>query len=307
MPMEFARMRQRLDWSDLRLVLAIGRGGSLSAAARALGLDHSTVHRRIGQVEDRLGVRLFERLRSGYVPTAAGEEAVAIAARVEEEVLALELKLAGEDLRPSGAVRVATSDAILAALLTPLVAELRRVHPGIVLEVGTTSLAVDLARREADVAVRVTNEPPEHLIGRRLGTIAGAAYGAPAYLDGLAEGLRAGGTDPAAYDWIGFDESLGHIGTARWMRAAVPAERIAYRADTVLGMADAARLGIGIAALPDALGDRVPGLRRLDPSPIPRAETGFWVLTHPGLRHVARVKAVFEFLALRLREELAEA
>lgn len=297
-------MRQRLEWGDLRLVLAIGRGGSLSAAARTLGLDHSTVHRRIGQIEARLGVRLFERLRSGYVPTAAGEEAAALAARVEEDVLALELRLAGEDLRPSGTVRVATSDAVLAALLTPLVAELRRVHPGIVLEIGTTSLAVDLTRREADIAVRVTDRPPDHLIGRRLGAIAGAAYGAPAYLDTLPERLRAGGTDPAEYDWIGFDESLGHIGTARWMRTAVPAERIVLRIDTVLGMADAARLGVGIAALPDALGDRVPGLRRLSPSPIPRTETAFWLLTHPGLRHVARVKAAFDFLARRIGEEL---
>jgi DNA-binding transcriptional LysR family regulator len=290
-------MHNRLGWDDLRLVLAIGRQGGLAGAARALRVDHSTVHRRIGQLERRLGARLFERHRTGYTPTPAGEEAIATARRVEEDVLRLESRLAGEDMRPSGVVRVSTSDTILLALLTPIFAVLRHAHPEIVLDVGTTSQSVNLTRREADIAVRVINNPPEHLVGRRVGEILMCVYGSRSV---LANESGADDPDAASYDWIGFDEGLEHIPPARWMAANVPVERIVYRSDTSLGMADAVRAGMGVAPLPHVVGDADNSLRRLEPSPMPEDVRTLWLLTHPDLARVARIRTVMEFLAREL-------
>lgn len=253
-------MHSRLSWDDLKLALAIGREGTLTGAARILKVDHSTVHRRIGQVERRLGARLFERHRTGYTPTPAGEEAIATARRVEDDVLRLESRLAGEDMRPSGVVRISTSDTILLALLTPIFAALRRARPEIVLEVGTTSQSVNLTRREADIAVRVINNPPDHLVGRRVGEVLMPVYGSRSVL-----GEQGGrdDPDPARYDWVGFDEGLAHIPPAKWMAANVPVDRIVYRSDTSHAMAEAVRAGIGVALLPHVLGDPDAMLRRL--------------------------------------------
>lgn len=296
-------MQNRLGWDDLRLVLAIGREGSLAGAARVLHVDHSTVHRRIGQIERRLGARLFERHRTGYAPTPAGEEAIATARRVEEDVLRLESRLAGEDMRPSGAVRISTSETILLALLTPIFAALRRARPEIVLEVGTTSQSVNLTRREADIAVRVINNPPEHLVGRRVGEILMPVYGSRSV---LGEEGGADDTDPARYDWVGFDEGLAHIPPAKWMAANVPAERIVYRSDTSLAMADAVRAGMGVAPLPHVVGDPDARLRRLEPSLMPEDVRTLWLLTHPDLARVARIRTVMEFLAAEVPEAITQ-
>ncbi|HEX7036697.1 MAG TPA: LysR family transcriptional regulator [Pseudomonadales bacterium] len=290
-------MPYQLRWDDLRLVLAIGREGTLLGAAGALRVDHSTVHRRLGQIEQRLGARLFERHRTGLTPTPAGEAAIATARRIEEDVVSLESRLAGEDLRPSGTVRISTSDTILLTVLTPLFATLRARWPEIVVEVTTTARSVNLSRREADLAIRVTNAPPPHLVGRQVGEIRMPVYGAR---EKIGDAAGDDDPDPRCYDWVGFDDALAHIPPARWMAAHVPAERLVFRADTSHAMADAVRAGIGVAPLPHVLGDRDPALRRLEPSPMPDDARGLWLLTHPHLARVARIRAIMEHLAAGL-------
>lgn len=146
----------QVPWDDLRTVLAIAQSGSLSGAARALGVSHATVFRRLGAIEERLGARLFERHRIGYTPTTAGEDVAAAAVRIEAEVTGIERRVAGRDLLPSGTVRVTTTDTLLQGLLSPVFADFRRSYPDIHLEVAVSNTLFSLSRREADVAVRPT-------------------------------------------------------------------------------------------------------------------------------------------------------
>ena len=178
---DFAKMNSTWDWDDLRLVLAVSREGTLSGAARKLGVTHSTVFRRLGAIEEQMGARLFERFRDGYMPTPAGETAAASAARLEDEVLALERRLSGQDLRPSGTARITTTDTLGAILMRHLPA-MRASHPEIQFEIAISNAMANLTRREAEIAIRPMLEPPEILVGRRVADIAHAIYGSRAYL-----------------------------------------------------------------------------------------------------------------------------
>jgi DNA-binding transcriptional LysR family regulator len=288
--------RTGLRWDELRLVLAIGRSGTLSGGARRLAIDHSTAFRRLGALEARLGVRLFERARDGYVATAAGEAVIAAAARFDETVGELERRLAGEDLRPSGTVRVTTTDTLL-GLLAPLFAGFRAAHPDILLEVAVANEFFTLTRRDADVAIRPAAQAPDALVGRRMAEIASALYAAPAYL-----ARHPDLSDPGAHDWLAPDETLGHLGSVRWLRAKVPEGRIVCRSNSLLALAAAARAGMGIAPLPCFLADPDPGLVRVQ-APLPEMASALWLLTHPDLRRVARVRAFLDFTAARLAEQ----
>lgn len=286
-----------MDWDDLRHVLAVARRGTLSAAARDLGVNHSTVYRRIRAIEGRLGVRLFERHRDGYTPTAAGEEAMALAERVEGEVDGLSRRLAGRDTRPAGTVRVTTTDTLMSGVLGPLVRGFRAAHPEIDLEIGAENRVLSLSRRDADIAVRPGTAPPDTLVGRRVARIATAIYGAAGYLESAPP---AG--DLAAHAWIAPDDSLGHLGAARWLRSTLPAVRPALRANSLLAMTSAAEAGVGLALLPCFLGDASPALRRLGP-PLDALATDLWLLTHRDLREVARIRAFMEFADRELRRK----
>src|SRR5947207_5816057 len=187
-------MGRRLGWDDLRFILAVARTGTLSGAARALAVTHSTVFRRLQALERGLGVRLFDRARDGYSPTPAGDAAAALAARVEDEVLSLERRLSGQDLDPSGTVRVTTTDTIGLTILPPQIAALRAAHPQIRVEIAISNSMAALTRRDADVALRPTRDPPQSLIGRRVAGVAYAIYGAPAYLDDHSS------PDPSTFD-----------------------------------------------------------------------------------------------------------
>ncbi|HEX9791711.1 MAG TPA: LysR substrate-binding domain-containing protein [Kiloniellales bacterium] len=282
-----------LDWNDLRLVLAVARARGAAGAAKALVVHPSTVFRRLGSLEDGLGVRLFERLPEGYVPTAAGDEACRVAERLEADVAALDRRIAGRDTRPSGTVRVTTTDTLLAQL-TPALAAFRAAHDEIELRVIVDNRFLDLARHDADVAVRPAAEPPDTLVGRRLARIATTIYGAAAYLAN-----HPAGDDLAAHDWIGLDESLTHLPTARWLRQTVPGASVHTRVNTLMAAVEAAKAGLGLALLPCFLGDAAPQLRRVRP-PLPDWDTALWLLTHEDLRHVARVRALLDFLPVAL-------
>ncbi|WP_435100291.1 LysR family transcriptional regulator [Arhodomonas sp. AD133] len=279
-----------LDWDDLRTVLAIARSGTAAAAAERLGVHASTVFRRLNAMERQHGVRFFERLPDGYVPTAAGEEVCVAAEKVEAEVAVLGRRLSGRDLRPSGTVRVTTTDTLVGLISTDL-AGFRRAYPDIDLQMNVTNRFFDLTRHDADVAVRPTVKPPETLVGRRVARVAAAVYAADGYF-----GEMPANADLAACDWIGPDESLGHLPAARWLETAVPAVRVHYRASTLMAAFEAAKAGVGLCVLPTFLGDPEPRLQRVR-DPLPELESTLWLLTHPDLRYVARVKAFMDFAA----------
>src|ERR1700739_48036 len=208
--MEFAKMHRSMDWDDLHVVLAVFREGTPSGAARRLGVTHSTVFRRLGAIEEKIGARLFERFRDRYAPTTVCETAAAYAGPLEDEVLTLERNLSGQDLRPSGTVRITTTDTLAAMVMRHLPA-MRDLHPEIQLEIAISNAMANLTRREAEIAIRPTPAPPEILVGRRVADIAHAIYGSRAYLS------RHQDKDLSAHDWIALDDALASTVIGRWI------------------------------------------------------------------------------------------
>jgi DNA-binding transcriptional LysR family regulator len=280
-----------LEWDDLRYVLAVASAGSLAGAARSLGVNHTTVLRRVSAFEEQLGLRLFERLPTGYVLTAGGEELIAAARHIDDVVTTLERKLAGQDLRLSGTVRVTTTDTLMGSILPEILAEFRASYPSIQVEIAVSNTMFNLTKRDADVAIRPANDPPDTLVGRRVAKIAFAIYGSAEYLKSH------NAKDLAGHRWVGPDDSLASSSVAQWMRSKLPKSEIPLRADSLLALRQAVQAGLGLAALPCYLADRVPDLVCVH-RPIPEMETALWILTHEDLRHTARIRAFTEFVAL---------
>lgn len=280
-----------LDWNDLRTVLAVARAGSLAGAARALELRHSTVFRRIEQTEARLGARLFERSRAGWLPNAQGEAVAHAAAEMESAALAAERAISGADERLEGTIRVATSEMLAGYLLMPLLRPFMAQHPGIEIECDVSNRNVDLTRREADLAVRATTQPPEALVGRRIAVMRYAVFASKELV-----GRRR--TPPALADlpWVGFDERIAHFQIARWFREALPDVRPRLRLDSMSGLVRAATAGIGAVLLPTFAAALEPTLLRVTP-PVEGPEMGLWLLHHPDVRGNARVRALSGYLA----------
>jgi DNA-binding transcriptional LysR family regulator len=285
-----------LAWDDFRLVKSIAEARGLTGAAERLGVNHSTVFRRLGQLEAGLGVKLFERHRTGYQLTPAGEEMQSLAARMDEDVATFARKLAGQALSPSGELRVTTNDTLLLHLLTPIFARFCAQCPDIRLDVVLANQALNLSKRDADVAIRATDNPPENLVGRRAATIAWAVYGRAADYPRPEDASPADCLDRT---WVALGDNLSTLKAARFVRERVSPERIVYKVNTVLGLTEAVEAGIGIGPLPCFIADSRPGLVRLA-QPDPDFSTGLWLLTHPDLRHSARVRAFLDFVAVEV-------
>lgn len=290
---------KELDWDDFRLVKAIADAKGLPGAAAQLGVNHSTVFRRLEQLEQALRVPLFERRRTGYALTPAGEEMLAVAERMEEGVAAFARRIAGRELAPAGELRVTTNDTLLVHLLTPLLARFRAQCPDVHLDVLLSNQPLNLSKRDADVAIRATDNPPENLVGRRAATIGWALYGR------AAEFPAPGAADRAALferSWVALADNLAVLKAVKFVKANVRPERIVYRLNTVLGLAEAVEAGIGIGHLPCFIADVRPALVRLGP-PDPELAAGLWLLTHPDLRRSARVRVFLDFLAAELASQ----
>lgn len=242
-------------------------------------------------MEEKLGVRLFERFRTGYQPTAAGEEVVAVARQIAELTTDAERRVAGRDLRPSGTVRIATTDTLLFALLAPLVAQFQQVEPEITLEIIASNETSDLSQRDADIALRPAATQEQHLVGRKLGVIKQAVY-APLNFghESLAE------QEFGALPWVGPSRSMPYPELHTWMKRNRCDEACVCRMNTVLGMHAAVRSGVGLAVLPLYLAEPDRELRRVS-MPVDDITVDLWLLTHPDLRRTARVRAVLNFLA----------
>jgi DNA-binding transcriptional LysR family regulator len=279
-----------LSWDDFRYVKAIADSRSLAGAAEMLGVNHSTVFRRLGQIEQHLGSRLFERGRGGYALTACGEQMVELAGRMGEDILVFERRVTGQDLRPSGELRVTASDTILLHLLTDVLIGFRRAYPEIVLDVVVSNQRLNLSKRDADVALRATYHNPDPLAGRKVARIAWAVFGphdlAAKPFDLAIDGKR--------HDWIAFVDSSSIAKAVKWLKDHVDERRIVYKVNTMMGLAEAAAGGMGIAVLPCYVGAAVPGLAQLSP-PLPELEGELWLMTHPDLRNTARVRAFLDY------------
>lgn len=297
----------RLDWDDLRYVLAVARAGSLSEAARSLGVRHSTMLRRIDAVENKLQVRLFERLRDGYVPTEAGETMCRIAAQCEPLVSEAERRIVGGDTSLTGTLHVTTGVVVAQNLLPRALATFCKMYPDIEVEVHGTRERLDLSRREADIAVRMSAEVPDYLVGRKLGEIRFRVY---AWHEATFVGRSGGKPKLRPIDalvnelpWICFERDMRDRVYDRWLHAHVPQSSVAVRVDHFPSALAMLRTGIGVTLLPEFMAKDVDGLIALS-APIEALQTPLWILTHPDLRNTARVRAFMKVVGDAMIESL---
>jgi DNA-binding transcriptional LysR family regulator len=286
-----------LQWDDLSVLLAICRAGTLSGAAKTLQLDHSTVFRRLNGIEEKLEVRFFERLPHGYVMTEAGEAAMRAAERIDSEVLGLSRELLGRDLRLKGRIRLTAPEGVALHLLGPWLNRFCELHPDIHIEQVITSSDLQLARREADLAVRVTPSPPDTALGRRLCRFAVSAYASRKYLKRHPHGRL------ADYDWLLPNDSVEWFLPSVMKKDGQPRVRQVMSSNNTTMLIEAARAGLGVIPLPCFWGDREKKLVRAIPPP-EESKLELWFLTHPDLRHTARVRALMTFLHDSLQDSI---
>ncbi|WP_188409102.1 LysR family transcriptional regulator [Agaricicola taiwanensis] len=279
-------------WDDFRLVKAIADRRTLAGAADTLAINTSTVFRRLGALEERLGTKLFERGRVGYALTPSGEEMVGLASRMADDVASFERRIAGRDLKPSGELRITTNDSFIIHMLTPIFARFREAFPDIRLEIIVGNQSLNLSRRDADIAIRATAHPTETLVGRRIASVAWTIYG------------RKGDEHPRERDefrglpWVGFSDSLPV--SANGALADLTGQEAVYRLNTVLGLSHAIAAGMGIGSLPCFIGDAEPTLERLAEPQDDSSGAGLWLLTHADLKASARVRAFLDFAGAEL-------
>lgn len=284
-----------LDWDDLRIALSIAERGTLSGAAADLRVSHPTLSRRLQLIERRLGTQLFERTPAGLRPTPAGEEVRQFAQRLRQDIGALERQLGGRDSGHDGTVRLTAPDAVSEYLLPGVLAAVCREHAGLQFELLVSNDVLSLAQRQADIALRVTRTPHETMRGRQVGTVAMAVY-APRQWAGQGE---AGSW--AGRPWVGFDAALACSGPGAWLARTVGAGDIRFRANTLLGAAQAARAGIGCAVLPCLVGGAIPELARLG-APLEELAQPLWLLMHPDTARMPRMRRASAALAEQLRK-----
>lgn len=267
-----------LQWDDVRVFLELARTGSLSAAARGLRISHATVGRRVAALEADLGRTLVERRADGYALTADGEAVFVLADGMDERALAI-LRRGGREQGLTGTVRLTTTQALADRFLVPRLGPFHARHPGIDLEVTVDNRALSLARREADLAIRMAR--PEHgdLIARRLSTVAYGLFAAPGAPDAL----------------IGYDEALADLPEAVWLARHAGGRRVAFRSNSVQAQLAAAKAGFGAALLPLWLAGEEPALRAV-PMEAPLARE-LWLVLHRDMKEVPRVRAVIDHLA----------
>jgi DNA-binding transcriptional LysR family regulator len=295
---------QELDWSDLRYALAVGASGSLAAAARQMGVNHTTVLRRLDALEARLGARLFERTRTGYQPTEAGVLVLEQARRMADQADEIERRVLGQDRQLTGLLRVTTAFVVMEHLLPQPLATFAAAYPGIEVEVVENAILVDLsrrrvdespawsARREADVAVRLSAQVADHLVGRPLGPTQCRVYAlrGAAQLPQTVQPLTALVRDAP---WIAFERDTQTRVYDQWMRRQLAQANVRLRVDIFNAVAAVLRTGLGVGILPTFMEAKHPELVAVS-DPIPELAVPVWMLTHPDLRQTARVRAFMQ-------------
>lgn len=292
-----ALARTRLDWGAVQYFVAVAESGSIGDAARRLGVNHSTVLRRIAQLEAALACRLFDRLPGGYALTTSGNSLAEHLAGLSEQVDSVLRHLTGLDPAIEGPIRVTSSDIVVEGLLMPLLAQFRRKHPRVRMQLAMNYGFTGLTRREADIAVRGADKAPKDLIARHVGHVETVLCASRQYLD------RVGHEVPLTeHRWVAVDESLSFALFEDWFRRQVGRDRVVLRVDSLVGVADAVAAGIGLGLLPRPLVQARPQLVQLR-APEPGLNKAIWVLMHPDVQRTARVRALFDFLHERLARE----
>lgn len=282
------------DWNDLRYFLAVARGGSTLAAARALGVDATTVQRRLAELERRLGRPLFARDGRGSRLTEFGTTMLARAEQVGDAIQGFERQALALRDAASGIVRVTCPEPLAARLQgSPLIENFHARHPQVRVEFVLSDRYLDLMKGEADIALRSGDTDDDALVGRKIGDSHWGVYGSRRYL--AQHGRPASVDELPNFELVGFDDSLAHHRASVWLKRIAPRTRLATRNNSVLGLVNSARAGMGLAPLPLPIGDAEPELERVL-GPIEELTRIWRILTTPELRHVPRVAAFFDYV-----------
>lgn len=287
-------MKPSFDAEDLTLFLSLAQNGQLAHAAADANIHHSTAFRRLGELEERIGVRLFNRSAGSYSLTQAGERILPFASRLRKQHLSFENSLLNLDKSLSGKVRATTSDGLAGHYLGAHLARFRQQYPEIEVEMVVDNQMLDLSERVVDVAIRPTKKLEGQMVGRKAADMAYSLYASKEY---IASHPR---IDPHAPEFgghqiIGYAASVDYFSTSKWLNRHARAATVVARSNQFGPMLDMARAGMGIAALPCVAGDSMPGLMRLIPPP-EAMTTHLWLCTHPHIRGVARIRALLDFL-----------
>ncbi len=277
-----------MNWDDLRFFLSLSREGSVSGAGRALGVKHTTVARRIRALEERLGTRLFDRLPDGYAMTQVAENIFKHALAMEVLSQAVDREAFGRDAELAGPLKLTVGNEVADRVILPKLRVFRKAYPHIDLQLLTTTGLVDLAAREADIAVRLTSKPPDYLVGREVVRLQHGIYGTTRTLREL--------SDP---DVILFESETEQ---PPWVTENFPNAQTVLRIDDVTSMVAATRNHIGLSRMPCFIGDSTAGLRRLD-VPLKPSDWGVWILSHIDLIATARVRVCREFLLETIEQQ----
>ncbi len=287
-----------MEWDDLQTFLAIAREGSLSAAARALKTTQPTMGRRLQAMETRIGARLLERHPRGYVLTSLGETVLGNVERIEAEVIATERAISGKDIALEGVVRVTCVDIVASRILAPAIAKMQCSHPKITVELNTDARALNLNRREADIAVRLTRFDGNDLIVKRLGTLKGGFFASKQYIEKF--GMPST-QNSDKHSIITVLEDQSHLPEARALIGAMPNARVAIVTNSRETMLSAAVNGIGICC--------VPRDRALEEATLVELDLGVeieprevWLGVHKDMRHMPRIRAVIDAISAGFAE-----
>jgi DNA-binding transcriptional LysR family regulator len=274
------------DWENLRHFVMLAREGTLSGAARRLGVDHATVARRVAALEAETGLKLVDHRARSYQLTGDGKRIAATAGPMEEAAFAVGRAVQAARPGLSGEVSISSPPSLANALIAPQLFRLRKQHPGIRIKLIGEKRAASLNRREADVAVRLSRPHEPGLIARKIGSFGFSLYGSPRYLKE---------TPRHAFAFIAYDDSMDEAPQQKWLQRIAASGDIVLRTNDLENKAAAARTGVGLALLPHFLGDPDPRLTRFDTTPAPPGRE-VWLLVHRDLRHAPLVRAVMAFL-----------
>lgn len=285
------------DWNDLRYLLAIAREGSTVSAAKALGVSQPTVQRRLAALEERIGRKLVEHHPTGYRLTELGKALYPHAVDVERSVEAFQRQLmsAGEEL--TGTLRVTCPEGMASRLLAPVIEAFRQKHPELRVDLIMTDRRLDLAKGEAEVALRIHEPGDDHLIARRIANSPWAVFASQSYIKRHGRPQRSEDLDQHAI--IEFAGELADNHAARWLRSVAPKATIAIRGNSMLGVLAAVKSGAGLAPLPMLLGGSEDGLERVLES-IPEIDTKLYLVIHADLKRTPRVRAFCDFVVAEM-------
>lgn len=286
-----------LDWDHMRFVLALGREGTLSGAARALKVDHTTVGRRLTAIEEELGTPLFIRTPKGVNPTPAGDAVIATATTMDRSMLELARLLSSTETGCEGTVRISTSEAFAHVVVRGLTG-LRERHPGIRVEVLAANRAVDLTAGEADIALRMMQPTEPDLVAQKLMDLEWGVFGTPAY---LADHGPLDAASPEGHTFIGFEDAMAGTPGARWLASLGEYVEVTMRCNSMLALRAAATSGLGLAALPAFLASEQPELQRVLPEAV--GYGACFLVVHGSLRDSERIRAVMDYMRGYLRSQ----